>query len=183
MDKGYEKEKFETIKIITSVAKRFRNYCRTISKSQSMTLHHMVDFFEINGISPEDNLGDTIAMLKGQIMKRSNAVIAIIKNIEKLHHKPTTSILKSLFEETASIEKEVEDDFGFGQPKLIIENEELLYYKKQYELLRDENSTFRSVMTNFLNKINHEKRHFGNDILKLNLDKIDFDNFRKSNNV
>jgi hypothetical protein len=183
MDKGYEKEKFETIKIKTSVAKRFRNYCRTISKSQSMTLHHMVDFFEINGISPEDNLGDTIAMLKGQIMKRSNAVIAIIKNIEKIHHKPNTAILQSLFEETTSIKKEEDDDFGFSQPKLITENEELQYYKKQYELLRDENFKFRNTMTNFLNKINHEKRHFGSGILKLNLNKIDFDNFRKSNNV
>jgi len=183
MDKGYEKEKFETIKIKTSVAKSFRNYCRTISKSQSMTLHQMVVFFEMNGILPEDHLGDTIAALKGQINKRSNAVIAIIKNIEKIHHKPTTAILQSLFEETASIEKEEVDDFGFGPPKLITENEELLYYKKQYELLRDENSKFRNIMTNFLNKINHEKRHFGKGILKLNLDKIDFDNFRKSNNV
>jgi|SRR5690606_8331795 len=179
MDKEYEKEKFETIKIKTSVAKRFRNYCRTISKSQSITLHQMVGFFEMNGISPEDHLGDTIAALKGQINKRSNAVITI----EKIHHKPTTAILQSLFEEAVSIEKEVEDDFGFGQTKLITENEELLYYKKQYELLRDENFKFRNRMTNFLNKINHEKRHFGKGILKLNLDKIDFDNFRKSNNV
>ncbi|PKQ45948.1 BfmA/BtgA family mobilization protein [Confluentibacter flavum] len=46
MDKGYEKEKFETIKIKTSVAKRFRNYCRTISKSKSMTTKSILIILE-----------------------------------------------------------------------------------------------------------------------------------------
>ncbi len=183
MDPGYEKEKFETIKIKTSVARKFRSYCKSISKSQSMTLRHMVDFFEINGISPEDHLGDTIATLKGQIIKRSNAVIAIIKNIEKIHHKPTTAILQSLFEETASIEKEDEEAYGFGTPILITENEELTFFKKKYELEREENMNFKNSMTKLLNKVNLEKRSFGKDYLKLNMTKNDFDNFRKSNNI
>ena len=171
MDKGYEKENFESLSIKTSVAKRFRNYCRAISKSQSMALYHMVNFFESNGVSPEDHLGDTISTLKGQIIKRSNAVIAIIKNIEKIHHKPTTAILQSLFEETASIEKESETIFDFGTPTLITENEELQYYKNQYRLMQEDNLKLRSVMANFLNSIKYEKRPFGKGILKLNMDK------------
>ena len=183
MDQGYEKEKFETFKIKTSVAKKFRNYCRTISKSQSMTLRHMVDFFEMNGVSPQDNLGDTNSTLKGQVIKRFNAVIAIIKNIEKIHHKPTTAILQSLLEETSNIEQDEEDVYDFGSPVLITENEELEFYKKQYKLIQEDNMSFKNKITKLLDKVNVEKRSFGKDYLKLNLDKIDFDNFRKSNNV
>jgi hypothetical protein len=52
MDEEYKKEKFETLKIKTSVAKKFRRFSRALSKSQSMTLLSMVDFFEMNSISP-----------------------------------------------------------------------------------------------------------------------------------
>ncbi|WP_317191875.1 BfmA/BtgA family mobilization protein [Salegentibacter maritimus] len=44
MDEKYKKEKFETLKIKTSVAKKFRRFSRALSKSQSMTLLSMVDF-------------------------------------------------------------------------------------------------------------------------------------------
>ncbi|MFD0837401.1 BfmA/BtgA family mobilization protein [Mariniflexile aquimaris] len=161
MDKGYEKEKFETIKIKTSVVKRFRTYCRNISKSQSMTLYHMVNFFETNGISPEDDLGDTISALKGQIIKRSNAVIAIIKNIEKIHHKPTTAILQSLFEETASIEKESDTLFDFGTPTLITENEELTYYKNAYYRSQETHNQMKRETKELLKKVKYVKNNFG----------------------
>lgn len=183
MDQGYEKERFETIKIKTSVAKKFRNYCKSIAKSQSMALRLMVEFFENNGVSPEDHLGETIASIKGQIIKRSNAVIAIIKNVEKTHHKPTTAILQSLFEETANIQHEDEDNFDFGTPKLITENEELIFYRKQYEQMREEHMNLRNEMTKLLNRVNVEKQSFGKNYLKLNQTKNDFDDFRKSNNV
>jgi hypothetical protein len=132
MDQGYENERFESLSIKSSAAKKFRSYCKTIAKSQSMTLRLMVDFFEMNGVSPQDNLGTTITSLKSQITQRTNAVIAIIKNIEKIHHKPTTAILQSLFEETAHLQEE-EEIFDFEKPKLITENEELAYFKKAYQ--------------------------------------------------
>ena len=38
MDKGYEKEEFETLKIKSSVAGQFRKFSKMLSKSQSITL-------------------------------------------------------------------------------------------------------------------------------------------------
>ena len=38
MDEEYKKEKFETLKIKTSVTKKFRRFSRSLSKSQLMTL-------------------------------------------------------------------------------------------------------------------------------------------------
>jgi hypothetical protein len=179
MDKGYEKERFESLSIKTSVAKRFRKYCRTISKSQSMTLHHMVNFFEMNGISPEDHLGDTIASLKGQIIKRSNAVIAIIKNIEKIHHKPTTAILQSLFEETASMEKEAAEVFDFGTPTLITENEELTYYKNAYYKTQETHNDMKRDTRELLKKIKYVKNNFGIGHYRLNISTEALDAFKQ----
>tara|TARA_R110002050_G_scaffold3517_2_gene18450 strand:- start:673 stop:912 length:240 start_codon:yes stop_codon:yes gene_type:complete len=45
MDKGYEKEEFETLKIKSSVAGQFRKFSEMLSKSQSITLLLMLIFF------------------------------------------------------------------------------------------------------------------------------------------
>ncbi|WP_210725392.1 BfmA/BtgA family mobilization protein [Candidatus Ulvibacter alkanivorans] len=99
MDKGYEKERFESISIKTSVVKKFRRYCRNISKSQSMTLLLMIDFFENNGISPTEAMGPKMQTLEMLIKKRINGVIAILKDIEKSQTKPTVAMMETLFKE------------------------------------------------------------------------------------
>ena len=117
MDIGFEKERFETFKLKSSVAKKFRKFCKRFSKSQSMTLLAMLDFFEINEVSPNERLGETVSSLKHQMQKRFNAVIAIIRDIEKSQTKPTTAMLQQLFEQ-ASTDIE-EEEFDFGAPELI----------------------------------------------------------------
>jgi len=99
MDKGYEKERFEGLKIKASAANKFRRYCKKLSKSQSMTLLLMVEFFEDNGISPEEPMGPHMQTLENLIKKRINGVIAIMKDIEKNQTKPTVAMIQSLFEE------------------------------------------------------------------------------------
>ena len=98
MDEEYKKEKFETLKIKTSVAKKFRRFSRALSKSQSMTLLLMVDFFEMNSISPNEMMGPKMQTLENLVKKRINAVIAILKDIEKNKVNPTLGILESLME-------------------------------------------------------------------------------------
>lgn len=100
MDKGYEKERFESLSIKTSVVKKFRRFCRELSKSQSMTLLLMIEFFEDNGISPNEDLGPKMQTLERLIKKRINGVIAILRNIEKSQTKPTAAMIESLFKET-----------------------------------------------------------------------------------
>ena len=128
MDKGYEKERFEKLGIKASVAGRFREFCKKLSKSQSMTLLLMLDFFEDNCISPNETLGPNMQTLEGEIKKRINAVIAIIKDIEKHHDKPTTAMLQSLFMEFEPKEK-----------KLILEKD-LKEKKVQFEEKLDPNN-------------------------------------------
>ena len=109
MDKGFEKEGFETLKIKRSVANEFRKFSKMISKSQSMTLLLMLDFFNENGISPTEHLGPRMETLENRISilikKRMNAMIAIMKDIEKSQTKPTVAMLHSLFEQSKPSEK------------------------------------------------------------------------------
>lgn len=105
MDEGYEKERFETLKIKASVVVEFRRFCKTMSKSQSMTLRSMIDFFEMNGISPNETMGPHMHTLEKLFKKRINGVIAIMKDIEKNQTKPTVAMLQSLFEEAEPIKK------------------------------------------------------------------------------
>lgn len=98
MDKSYRKEPFETFKIKASTAKRFRKYAREMGCSQSMTLQLMLEFFEVNGLSPNEQLGPNMHTLEQQLKKRIDALIAIIRSIEKSQTKPTALMLQSLFE-------------------------------------------------------------------------------------
>ncbi len=107
MDRGYEKEQFESISIKASVVKKFRRYCRSISKSQSMTLLLMIAFFEDNGISPNESMGPNMKTLESLIKKRINGVIAIMKDIEKNQTKPTVAMMQSLFKEAEPNKKPI----------------------------------------------------------------------------
>lgn len=171
MDPDYDIEAFKTIRIKTSVVAKFRVFCKVHSKSQSMTLLEMLNFFERNAVSPEDHLKDTITELKGHIINRSNAIIAIIKNIEKIHHKPTTAILQTLFKETASIEKESEEVFEFGNPALISENEELEYYKNAYYKSQEAYSNLKQDTQELLKKVQFTRNNFGIGHYRLNIKK------------
>tara|TARA_R110001583_G_scaffold22927_4_gene85482 strand:- start:1206 stop:1616 length:411 start_codon:yes stop_codon:yes gene_type:complete len=102
MDKSFEKEKFKTLKIKRSVAIEFRKFSKMLSKSQSMTLLLMMDFFNENGISPTERLGPRMETLENRISalikKRMNGMIAIMKDIEKSQTKPTVAMMQALFQ-------------------------------------------------------------------------------------
>ncbi|WP_111308664.1 BfmA/BtgA family mobilization protein [Confluentibacter sediminis] len=176
----YRKYKFSAISIKKEIASRFRRFSKEISKSNTEALESMLNFFEMNDLSPEDNLG----VKSERTNKRINAVIAILKNIEKHQTKPTTVMLQSLFEETIKVEKEEETEIlDFGTPKLITENEELVYYKQKYDQINEQHFCLRNEITGFLNKVKIEKRAFGKNYLLLNLSIKDFEKFRKKNDV
>lgn len=99
MEKESEKESFRTIQIKGSVAQKFSKYCQEIGKSQSVTLLLMLDFFYSNNISPTENLGPSMQTLESSIKKRINAVIAIIRDIERNQTIPIKGMLEALFAE------------------------------------------------------------------------------------
>lgn len=177
MDIEFEKERFVTLKLKSSVAKRFRKFCKQFSKSQSMTLLAMLDFFEVNEVSPNERLGETVSSLKHQIQKRFNAVIAIIRDIEKSQTKPTTAMLQQLFEQ-ASVDVE-EEEFDFGTPELISENEELTYYRESYFKIQKEQQDTSNDLKLVLDNIKLVKGTFGSGYLKLELTEKEVENLKQ----
>ncbi|RXG30675.1 BfmA/BtgA family mobilization protein [Leeuwenhoekiella marinoflava] len=131
MDKGYEQEEFETLKIKRSVAVEFRKFSKILSKSQSMTLLLMMDFFKENGISPVESMGPNMETLEKRISllikKRMNGMIAIMKDIEKNQTKPTVAMLYSLFEQTEPPKKKL-----IFEKKYVEEKNEVRYREKKY---------------------------------------------------
>ncbi|SHG54377.1 BfmA/BtgA family mobilization protein [Winogradskyella jejuensis] len=107
MDRGYEKERFEKLGIKVSVAQKFRQFCKKMSLSQSMTLLLMIEFFEDNGISPHESVGPKMQTLESLIKKRINGVIAIMKDIEKNQTKPTVAMIQSLFQQAEPEQKKL----------------------------------------------------------------------------
>ena len=90
-------EPFISIRIKRKTAKKFQEFSKKNFKTHSETMEAMLNFFEHNGVSPKEELGDMGRTLKAYIKKRNDAIIAIIKNIEKNQTKPTKAMLESLF--------------------------------------------------------------------------------------
>ncbi len=91
-----------------------------------MTLLLMLDFFEENGISPEDELTTNLKATENLFKKRINALIAIIKDIEKTQTKPTVAMLQLLFEAAATEKKPL-----ILEKKYIKEKKEVRFQEKQ----------------------------------------------------
>lgn len=176
MDIGFEKERFETFKLKSSVAKKFRKFSKKFSKSQSMTLLAMLDFFEINEVSPNERLGETVSSLKHQMQKRFNAVISIIRDIEKSQTKPTTAMLQRLFEEASN---EVEEEFDFGTPELISENEELTHYRDSYFKIQEQLNSTNGHFKELIDKVKYVKGSFGGSYFKLEITKDEYEKLKQ----
>ncbi|EIJ37589.1 hypothetical protein JoomaDRAFT_0542 [Galbibacter orientalis DSM 19592] len=184
MEKTYEKYRFSAISIKKEIADRFRRYSKDVSKSHSETLEAMLNFFKWNNLSPNENLG----VKKDDTKKRINALIAIIRNIEKEQTLPTKAMLDILFQEVSQMEshskqwKEQEGSFDFGAPELLTRDAELEHYRNRYEEMQKELSHYKNRVEELWNQLNYVKGTFGKGYHKLDMDKNELENFKKSLN-
>lgn len=180
MDKGYEKEVFAGLRIKISVAMKFRSFSKRQGKSQSMTLLAMVELFEHNGISPDERMHETIASLKYLIKRRFNAMVAIMRSIEKEQTLPTVSMIQALFQQELESEEQDgwEGDFDFFEQQLTEKkapsNPELLdtevhVPKILHEHLKEEMEELKDDFAYVLDHVSAVKNRFGKNHLKLDL--------------
>jgi hypothetical protein len=159
-----------------------------MSKSQSMGLLSMLDFFEANGVSPEERMDATIASLKYQIKRRFNAMIAIVRNIEKDQTKPTVAMLQSLFEQHLQEEGEefveetmefIERKFVEGPPDEQWEGETTVP-RVRYERLEDRMAALKADFSHVLDQVRPINPSFGKEYLKLELTKEEIEKYRRN---
>jgi len=110
---------------------RFRTFSKKVARSHAETLTAMMDFFEWHNYSPHQRFGKNVIAGQKKNRKRIEAVIAIIKSVEKSQNIPIMNIeamLKSLFKEE-KIEL-VSNRFGKDFLKIEITREELARFKR-----------------------------------------------------
>ncbi|MBJ7881852.1 BfmA/BtgA family mobilization protein [Gelidibacter salicanalis] len=100
-------DSFITIRFKRETAKRFQEFSKIHFKSHTDAMATMLDFFFYNEISPKEKFGPTGRTLEANLKKRINAIIAIIKAIEKGQTLPTVATLSALFEQTEPAEKKL----------------------------------------------------------------------------
>ncbi|WP_437397564.1 BfmA/BtgA family mobilization protein [Flagellimonas lutimaris] len=180
MDKGYEKEQFAAMKVKVSVARKFRRFSKLFGKSQSLTLLAMMDFFERHGISPDQHFGETIASMKLFIKRRFNAMVAIMRSIEKEQTLPTVSMMQALFQQELDPEEgdEWEGDFEFFEKQLTEinapTNPELLDIETTvprivHDRLKEQMEELKQDFGHVLDHVSVTKNRFGKDHLKVEL--------------
>ncbi|MBA6154803.1 BfmA/BtgA family mobilization protein [Gelidibacter maritimus] len=91
-------DSFMTIRFKRKTAKRFQEFSKTHFKTHTETMEAILDFFFYNEISPKEKLGPTGRTIEAKLLKRINAVIAIMRDVEKTQTKPTVAMLESLFQ-------------------------------------------------------------------------------------
>lgn len=106
-EKLIKMDSFITIRFKRKTAKRFQEFSKTHFKSHTDAMAAMLDFFLFNEISPKENLGPTARTLEASLKKRIDAVIAIIKDIEKTQTRPAAAMLEALFSQADNEEEKL----------------------------------------------------------------------------
>jgi len=119
-------DSFIGIRFKKKTARRFQEFSRTHFKSHTEAMATMLDFFYYNEISPKEKLGPTGRTIEASIKKRINAVIAIMRDMEKTQTKPTVAMIESLFQTETPIKKPL-----ILEKKFVEKKKEVQFREKQ----------------------------------------------------
>ncbi|MDO7172546.1 BfmA/BtgA family mobilization protein [Mariniflexile sp. AS56] len=119
-------DSFIGIRFKKETAIRFQEFSRTHFKSHTEAMAAMLDFFLYNEISPKEKFGPTGRTIEANLLKRINAVIAIIRDIEKTQTKPTVAMMETLFQTDAPTKKSL-----ILEKKFVEEMKEVSFREKQ----------------------------------------------------
>ncbi|TGV03368.1 BfmA/BtgA family mobilization protein [Flavivirga rizhaonensis] len=172
-------DNFYTIRFKRATAKRFKSFSKKVSNSYSVTMELIIDFFEWHGFLPSERFEKSLGQELVKNRKRTEAAIAIIKDIEKNQTKPTNAMLELLFQESPEQNETQEELFEFEPQELITENEELNYYRNQYQGIQQQYQNIKDDLEKILNKTSYVKGSFGKGYLKLELTMEEFENYKQ----
>lgn len=173
MENTYQKYRFSAINVKQEVAIRFRKFSKEISNSHSRCLEAMLNFFEWNNLSPYDNLKQETDAVK----KRINALIAIVRNIEKHQTLPTKAMLDTMFQGMSQVQEEKEVDFEL--PGALTRDTEMAHYRKRHEEMQEEIRAYKNQLHQLIEQLDYVKRWFGKGYFKLELSKEELEAFKK----
>ncbi len=176
---------FKTVRIKKKTLLRFKSFSKKVSNSYSKTLDMVMNFFEWHGFLPDDRLGKSMVEEIIKNRKRTNASIAIIKDIEKSQTLPTMAMLQSLFEQQEN-DSDFEDGLDFIEKKF--ENgyeeeewmEETTVPRISYDRLEDKMDLLKKDFSYVLDNVKLVKNTFGKSYLRLELTEGEIERFRRA---
>ncbi|MCL6266375.1 BfmA/BtgA family mobilization protein [Flagellimonas myxillae] len=179
---------FKSIRFKESTVKRFRAFSKKMAKSYSECLESIMDFFEWHGLDPNNKFGKSIIqeILKNRqrtetSIKRNEATIAIIRDIEINQTKPNNAMLLALFGEDAKTKKPIRKERKQLEKKPKPDTEiEVTVPKIRYERLVEKLEKIRQDYSNVLNRVELVKGSFGKPFFKLELTPAELERFKRT---
>ncbi|WP_339700761.1 BfmA/BtgA family mobilization protein [uncultured Marixanthomonas sp.] len=107
--------RFSRVSFHTDTVERFKQYAIENDVNYTETLEAMLDFFEKHSIDPFVPFDNSIHSLKLLIDKRMDAVVAILRQIEREQTKPTKEMLDRLFEKQSESKPMYREKKSFGR--------------------------------------------------------------------
>ncbi|GAL77264.1 hypothetical protein JCM19274_4977 [Algibacter lectus] len=175
---------FKTVRIKKKTLIRFKSFSKKVSNNYSKTLDMVMNFFEWHGFLPSDRFGKSMVEEIIKNRKRTNAIIAIIKDIEKSQTLPTMAMLQSLFEQGQE-ESDFEDDYDFIEKKFPNGKpeeewfEETTIPKIRYDRLGDKMEVLKKDFSYVLDNVKLVKSSFGKSYLRLELNEQEIEKFKR----
>lgn len=169
-------ENYITLKIKSKTAEEFRKYSRSLGKQQTDSLQLMLDFFYINSLSPLDELGPNFTTLEKRIKMRINALVAIIRDIEKTQTKPTLAMLQLLFQHTPAKKDILVEKSRTSEAKNPIIHLEL---QKRNQLLQKKLNQSRDIFRIILKRVAISRSSFGKIQLRLLMTQSEYEEIKQ----
>lgn len=175
------KHRFLSINFHKETVERFKGFCAKVGGSYTETLDHMMDFFDTYQLSPMEDLGPNMRGMESNIKKRINALVSIVKDIEKNQTKPTTAMLQLLFEKTPAKQKQPrlvevkKTSKPANDPFFATSLEAIELRKEKNTLKRDLKETKQQFEDILFSKIRIVKSGFGKPRLHLDMTIEDYE--------
>ncbi|WP_338356609.1 BfmA/BtgA family mobilization protein [Yeosuana marina] len=172
---------FSNIRFKKKTVQRFQEFSRRFFKTHTEALDTMLDFFLYNEISPKETLGPNARTLEANIKKRINALVSIIKDIEKNQTKPTTAMLQLLFEKAPAKQKqprlvEVKQGSKTSKDPFFATSLEAIELRKEKNTLQRDLKETKQLFDDILfSKIHIVKSSFGKAKLQLDMSIEEFE--------
>lgn len=164
-----------TLKIKPTTADSFRKYARELAMPQSEALQLMLDFFEMNRLSPKEQMGPKMKTLEGEMKMRINSLIAILRDIEKTQTRPTQAMMQLLFQEKPTTSKPILVEKKTSELKEPLQKNQISSSPDlNADLLKKLSETNEELMA-VLENIEVVKSSFGKSHLRLNMDRSEIE--------
>ncbi|MCW5516956.1 BfmA/BtgA family mobilization protein [Muriicola sp. Z0-33] len=174
-----KKSDFSAMSINRITAGRYREFSKKISKSHTITLELMMDFFEGAKISPKNKYLMNHMGFEHRLNKRFDYIEELLRRMEREQLRPTHNKLKKLFEYAEHEEKDRKESLEFE--KRMFEQSMKKKMITQYDnyILKENWRKERARVLKLLDKGRLEKSRFGKPYFKLEINESELESLRK----